>query len=406
MSFRFAVSFLVAASATHAYAQDPSGEVPAEPAPEEAAPAEVEPALEEEPAQPEETAPQTEERPAEPAGDALAEPPVETMIDPTPDQVIEEEEEESPAPWRGSEVEFRNQVGVMSFDPAAELTYNPAYAIAFSFRPRWWFGDKLNLRARFDLSTELTDADDTTYRNEAQPSDLWLSVGASPLYTIPVVEIDIAPDLRFVFPTSKLSQYRNLILAVSPGVAFQRVFEFGESHSLTVAYRLRFSFLFNSSTTSEIETPRIAQEAVCDPEGPCGQFLNSGSRNPQYSLSHGIDVTYQPLAWFGVGFSLIQYFDWLYPFENDIPEISYEEGADTTTRYRTGFSLEATFNPFDALEIGFGAETLAPQLADDSTYYFPLFNRSTVLYLDLRLKVDGLVDMIRGASSDTHDEDI
>lgn len=403
----FAVSFFIAASATHAYAQDPSVEPPEEALQlDEAAPEAAPDAAQEEEPPVAEEAPPTQQPAPEPAGDALDEPPVTATVEPTPGAAIEEDDEE-PAPWRGSEVEFRNQVGVMSFDRSAELTYNPQYAIAFSFRPRWWFGDKLNLRARFDLSTELTDADDTTYRNEAQPSDLWLSVGASPLYTIPVVEIDIAPDLRFVFPTSKLSQYRNLVLAVSPGVAFQRVFEFGEAHSLTVAYRVRFSFLFNTTTTAEIETPRIAQEAVCDPDGPCGQFLNSGARNPHYSLSHGIDVTYQPLAWFGVGFSLIQYFDFLYPFANERPErVSHEEVPNTDTRYRTGFSLEATFNPFDALEIGFGAETLAQQLDSESEYYFPLFNRSTVLYLDLRLKVDGLVDMIRGAGGDTHDEDI
>jgi hypothetical protein len=48
------------------------------------------------------------------------------------------------------------------------------------------------------------------------------------------------------------------------------------------------------------------------------------------------------------------------------------------------------------LEVGLGYETVSPQLAPDSTYYNPFYNRYTTLYLDLRLEVDGLVAQIEG----------
>jgi hypothetical protein len=417
MSFRFAVYFLFAASATHVSAQEPvpSEEAPSEEAraPDSAAPDSVAP---DEAAQTAPEAAPAEEEPEPPAGDELSAPPegpeatdqteAGATVDPTPDEAIEEEELESAAPWRGSEIEFRNAVGAVNFSKSVDLTYNPYYGVAFSIRPRWWFGDQLNLRARFDVATELTNADDTTTRNEPVVSDLWISVGASPLYTIPVVEIDIAPDLRLTFPTSLVSQARTMLFALSPGVAFQRVFDLGAGHSITVAYRTRFSFLFHESQTAERDEPIInpLPGGLCSPDS-CGQFYNTGVRNAQYQFSHGGDVIYQPLEWFSFGISILQIFDFLYDLEPR-EDISHVPVRDTSTRHRTFFGVEATFTPFDALEIGFGAETLGPQLDSSSNYYFPLFNRYTALYLDLRLKIEGLVDAITGRHTRADDEEI
>jgi hypothetical protein len=45
------------------------------------------------------------------------------------------ESESTKAPWRGSEFVYRNVFSAISLDPSAELSYNPSFAMSFSFRP-------------------------------------------------------------------------------------------------------------------------------------------------------------------------------------------------------------------------------------------------------------------------------
>jgi len=300
--------------------------------------------------------------------------------------------EEPPVPWRGSVLELRNAVGIIGLDPSAELTHNPYYMMALSLRPRWWFGDILNVRARLDLEQELTNADDTTYADETVVQDLWLSVGASRLYRIPVVDIDVSTDLRVTLPTSKVSRARTLALALGPGLGLEREIPLGSAGTLTVGYSARFSILLHQHTTAERETPLIPGCGLAS--GGCDSQLNTGLRNSQLRLGQGLDVTYDPLDWLGFTVSYLHTVDWLYPIEGNDPRVSYEVESNTDVRYRSAFGLEATFTPTPMLVVGFGYETVSPQQAPDSTYYNPLFNRYSTLFLDLRLQVEALVDEI------------
>jgi len=58
------------------------------------------------------------------------------------------------------------------------------------------------------------------------------------------------------------------------------------------------------------------------------------------------------------------------------------------------YGLGLTVTPIQALSIGLGAETGNPQLKADATYERPFFNRNTVVYLDLTLDIDGLVQQL------------
>ena len=83
--------------------------------------------------------------------------------------------------------------------------------------------------------------------------------------------------------------------------------------------------------------------------------------------------------------------DWLYDIEADDPRLANPEEAAADTRHRSAFYAEAAFTPVPALQVALGYETVSPQLAPDSTYYNPFYNRYTTLYLDVRLEVEGLV---------------
>ena len=310
-----------------------------------------------------------------------------------------EEDEEPPVPWRGSVLEYRNAFGIRNLDPYADLTHNPYYVMALSLRPRWWFGEHLNVYARLDVARELTEPDDTTYANETVLHDLYLGVGAKQLYTIPEVEIHVSADLRLTIPTSKASRFRTLVLGVGPGVALTRSFDFEEYGELTFGYRPRFTINFHSSTTSQRDTALIPTCLSCE------QHFNTGRRNSAYRLWNGVDVGYTFLERFGVSVSYAHVTDWLYPLSGDPPGADDgipDGGAEgvtqedpPTVRFSSAFGFEVSVTPIDMLEIGIGWETLSPQLSDGSTYYNPIYNRYSQAYLDLRLQVDALVAEIQ-----------
>jgi hypothetical protein len=305
-----------------------------------------------------------------------------------------EEEEESTAPWRGSVVEYRNALGLYSHDPSGDLTYNPYYVMALSFRPRWYFGDTLNVSARLDIAHELTTADTGIATVVLDP---YVSVGARQLYTIPGVEIHISPDLRVIFPTSPLSRFRTLVLGIAPGIAFTREFDLGDGGDLTLGYRPRFTFNFHRSTTRELGGARFEQCSV--DRTAC---LNDGTRNAPYRLTNGFDATYAPLEWLGVSVLYAHITDWLYSMSTDKPRDAFDNPIEefnatenSNVRFYSIFSFEVSVTPVEMLEIGVGLETLNPQLAPDSRYHNPIYNRFTQFYVDLRLQIAPLVEAIQ-----------
>jgi hypothetical protein len=305
------------------------------------------------------------------------------------------EEESGPAPWRGSAFIYNNEAQVRGFDKSADPTWNPYWAMNFTFKPRWWFDDTWFVGARLDLSREITQADDRTYQDETWVHDLLLSTGASAFYTIPVVEIALSADLLLTTPTSKLSQARTLSLGIGPGVSVDRIFDLGPAGELYLGYHVRFSGFLHRYTTSELESPIIPG---CSRSGPggCDEFINTGERNARMRVQHGVDIAWEIQEWIGVSTGFEHIVSWLYPIEGEDPRITYEPEENTDERYGSAFYVELAVMPWDPLEIGLGYSTVSPQLQPDSTYFNPFYNRYTTVYLDLRLDIGALVQVIRG----------
>ena len=294
-------------------------------------------------------------------------------------------------PWRGSEVVLRNSFSGVSLDPANDLTYNPYYGMTWSFRPWWWFTKSFYLRAQLDVDQELTNSDITTYDNEALLGDLQLAAGFSNVVMIPKVKIGISFDLILTFPTSKASQARTMVMGIGPGMRVSRSFKVLKG--LSVGYGVRVTPTIHRYSTGELDTPLIPGCSVSS--GGCDSALNTGLRNQVVRLTHYADFSVKFLSWFGMSLSVGQAIDWLNPLGDSPEDVSLKQAEPDNQRYLTFFDLQFAFKPHKTFEVALGYSALHPQLAPNSRYYVPFFNRYSAVYLDLKLKIDGLVAAIK-----------
>ena len=298
-----------------------------------------------------------------------------------------------PAPWRGSRFSWRHEVGQTTLD-RDYLTYDPYYAMVFTFAPRWWFTDSLYLNARLDVTQELTQSNVTTYDDEAWVSDLTVSLGLARFYRVPVLGIALSADLALSAPTSKVAWSRNLVMTIRPSLRLARSFDL--LGGLAIGTTLRTGPSLHTSTTADLESPRIRCPGRS--EG-CGEYQSTGVRNPFWRLSQTFDVWLGVTDWFSASLATGYYVQWLYDLPSEA-QISNQTQLDQAARYSTLLSLELTFRPLKALEMGVGYQAFMPQLAPDSSYYNPFDNPYSVLYVDLRLDVDGLIAQITGRDSE------
>jgi len=294
------------------------------------------------------------------------------------------------APWRGSTIIYRNAATALSLDKSADLTYNPYYAMAFEVDPYWWFGDVFYVCGTFSVSREFTDSDTTTERGEWELADTTLTIGAQSFVTVPLVGIDVSAAVVTAFPTSKLSRARTMIIGTTGQLVLSRTF--GWLAGFNVALAGIGTRYVNEYTTSENESPIIASCAPTD--FACEAFLNSGIRNPRWRLAGQLSVTQDFTGWLGLTGSAALVNDYLYHQETADAEISYEPQEGTDNRYYMVFGAEVYTTPMPSLAIALGAATESPQLKPDSTYEKPFFNRYTVLYGDVRIKIDGLISQL------------
>ncbi len=295
-------------------------------------------------------------------------------------------------PWRGSQVVFSNSFSLISLDPSQELTYNPSYSMVFGFKPRWWFGEKMYLAASLDVTRELTQADDTTYAREALLGDLGLTFGVSRLWTVPVAGIDLSGDITVTLPTSKASQARTLVMGIGPRLRLSRNFPLLKG--LVAGFNLRATPYFHRYTTAETESPLIANCQAS--EAGCGAFLNSGVRNSLFRLTGSLDASLAIFDWLGVSLAFGEAIDWLYGIGSGDDQVSFVPVEPQDQRYLSFFELGVSFSPLAFLDAAVTLITYAPQLAPDSSYYNPFFNRYTIVSLDLIFKLEGLTALAGG----------
>lgn len=292
-------------------------------------------------------------------------------------------------PWRGSSVTLHNEVSGHTFNPAADLTYNPYWSMSLLFNAQWWFTDIFYVRAALGLSREMTNADDTTDQGETWLNDLSIRAAANRFYTIPVVDIDLTAYLTLKAPTSKYSQARSLLLAVTPTIQLSRRIKLLKGMNLS--YRFSAQKSFHQYTTAQRDVPLIS--GCASTVNGCSEYFNTGSRNTSWRLSHSALVSQQFTDWLAASISFGVVTDFLYESVSD-PSVSHSPMAPQDQRYLLNSNIDLTFTPIKSMSISVGASSYHSQLDASSSYQTPFFNRYTTVYLDLGLDIAGLISQI------------
>ena len=295
-------------------------------------------------------------------------------------------------PYRGTTVTYRNAVSMRTLQKDAELTYNPYYAMELQLQPQWWFGDIFYLQASFGIATELTNADETTKRQETWPSDVVLRAGAGSFYTIPVVGLAFSANFDLIAPSSPTSQARSTLIGLQAGLGVRRTFKVLSGISLGYSFQARKSFY--KYTTAQRDAPLIGSCVG----GGCAEYYNTGVRNASWRLVNSFDVSFGFTDWLSLSASVQLVNDFLFD-KVDTPGVSYVALEDQDNRYLLSYELEVSFQPVKGFFIGVGASTTNPELAPNSKPETAFFNRYTVFYFDLRLELAGLVSNFKKSSN-------
>ena len=288
---------------------------------------------------------------------------------------------------------WRNALGTATMDKDL-LTYNPYYAMVFSLLPRWWFTDQFFVKANLDITRELTNADDTTYRGETVLGDLSIGLGMSRIWKIPVIEVDLSADVNLYLPTSKASLARTMVMAIRPGVRLSRGFDMLQGFQL--GFNLRTGPSFYRYTTAERETPLISSCSVSS--SGCDSYYNTGVRNPMYRFQWTADAWLGILPWLDLSMVYGQVIDWLYSFDGNAGT-SFEPEPDSNARFLSIFVAEVTFRPLRYLDVIAGYQTISPQLGPDSDFYNPFYNPYSIVYIDFRIDAAVLISTITGGET-------
>jgi hypothetical protein len=301
---------------------------------------------------------------------------------------------EAKRPYRGTSLTYRHTVTTRTFDKSLENTWNPYYAQTVVIAPMWWFGEGFHVSANTLFTREFTQSDSTTDADETLMGDVSMRASAPGLLRVEAAGLSLGVDLAATAPTSKASKARSMMAAVAPGVALNwkgRVLS-----GLSVSLSTRMTRYFNEFTTSGREAPLIGSCAATI-EG-CGAFLNTGVRNTEWRLTHGLSVSLSLTEWLSISASQVLSTDWLYGLDDALlSTLTPQEGQDK--RFGSAFDVSVGVEAISGLDLRLGMATAGPQLAPDSSYYNPFYNRYTALYLDLVCDLDGVVSLLTDAAA-------
>ncbi len=295
--------------------------------------------------------------------------------------------EQFPPPYRGSVIIYTNELAAIGLSESHELTYNPYYAMRLTFAPRYWFSKKYYARAYINITSEITQID---WDNDHHYwSDLDLGCGTNNLYVIPVIDTSVSGEVSLKLPTSESSRAATRVMSNKLTVGLSR--EFGK---FALSLGTNVEKYWHRYTTGSA-TGKLIGSCGAGGAGDCiDRLIQSGVRNPDWSLSTGLNGTYTLTDWLNlsadVGVSLV----FLYALTEE-EQITVQVDNPQDTRYFLYTGLGATFSLSKTVSAVVGARSFHMQLATDGEYRTPFINRHTQLFLDVRVSVDGLVSWLK-----------
>ena len=306
-------------------------------------------------------------------------------------------------PYRGSSFTWGHSISALTLDKSAESTYNPYYAQAFDFKPRWYLRDDLSLRARFVFEVEMTDSDSLDSAHGIYTTDLSLEANYAPKWMkIPFLDISVNPSLRIYLPTGTFSKRKSLLMTIAPGVALRRSFTLLKGKFLKeigLVYGFRFSKYLNGYETASLDSTGICGGSNIDPSQP--SCVTSGARNVSYRIVNTFGFNLKVMEKLTVGATLMVINDMLYDIEagtyevgNNNPSVALGASEINHKGSLWGvFSIDYDVLPWMSLSLG--TSTFYNQLANDSSYRGFFFNRYTNFTFDVTIPIDKFVAQIQ-----------
>ncbi|MFZ5440420.1 MAG: hypothetical protein ACOZQL_10445 [Myxococcota bacterium] len=295
-----------------------------------------------------------------------------------------DEESAEKVPYRGTTVSYGHQLTAYNYTQETV-----AWSQRLGLMPEWHFTNDFYVRSRFFLFQEFTKSDTTKYLNEVELSDLWLdAVWAG--WREPVTKIRVGADLRFTFPTSKTSQAISRLFTIGPSVNVSRAFG-----PLALSYSSRFTGRINRYLTSQNAGGLIIN---CGVQVDACIDSTTGRRNIVFDIIHGPTVSFTPHPRFNIAAIFLLQHGFLPPLAPapeqyaNVPELQVDSGP--TRRDFNAFILSATWTPHDIVSISAGTFTFQNQLGSNGQYIFPLFNRNTVVSLDVSIDLEATVSSL------------
>jgi len=285
--------------------------------------------------------------------------------------------------FKGSSVGIKNVMSTLTLNKDGQLTYNPYYAVSIQASPRFAFTKRFYASVSVGAVREMTNADNTTMRGETLLDDVSLRLGLSQIAKIPG-GLSLSGAIDGLAPTSKASQARTMIVGVRPSLNL--AWAVPGTKKLSFNYSVAGTWYAHQYTTASKESPLIPGCSITD--RGCDAFSHSGVRNTQWRLINSVSTNFSATSWLSFGATFVMLHDFVYaldPYEDETPSFVPQEPS--SIRYILAYDLSATVRPMSAMSITLGASTANPQLAPDTSYYTPFFNRYTNLYLNLSFDV-------------------
>ncbi|WP_438036260.1 hypothetical protein [Sorangium sp. So ce204] len=378
-----------------------------------AAPAAAPPAVPAPPAQPEPPA-APPPAPVSPRPDAAASPTVQ-WTQATAADTVQEEDEETTLPWRGTTFTWNQGGSTTLFGVGGE--YIPAiqvYGWDFTFRPNFYVldlpKDKVSVAAEIGWVTELTNSDTTTDYREPQFKDtglsarysreLWESGGANE----GEYKTDGAMRLRVLLPTSPNSwnSGKYFLLSVGPQIT-QKIKLLGSKadglNDVTATLGVTYAHLFADSYTPVKAGLRRPRTAVSG--DPTFDDQLSGVSQTTDSLTTSLEVDlplYKDLS-LATSFRLISQFK--HEFEGGCANIGtgcapYEGSQGPTYAVQTAFDVSVSYPVYEVVGLTLGYNNSNMQLGLDGQRRNFFHSPDAQFYLDITANLDVIYSKVTG----------
>jgi hypothetical protein len=313
-------------------------------------------------------------------------------------------------PFRGSILQLDQSMTTQTahVQPSPEQSYVPLYEVWVSLRPRYYFDQHWNVRARFDYTKELTNEQNTTFYREDVFLDIWTDLVYTTFLDRFWKGTKVNLGVRALWPTSKASQGAGAYVTLGGLANGDHTFFINgdEADWLPEAHlRLGITYLhpFTKATTPTQYGgfQYVRQDIGVDDRSILSDQL-TGTTIVAHTLLTALEGSLSVTPKLEVSLSAILVNQWHYPVPNQ--GVSTVTGTVNPTPGGTLYTPNVwviagvSYQLFDELELGLGYYNLAGEIAPDGKRR-GLFGSDNVfwspdarVFFDITAHLDALFD--------------